>query len=724
MEDIFASLNPKQSEAVRTTEGRVRIIAGAGSGKTRVLAHRYAYIVNELGIDPANILCMTFTNKAAQEMKTRIGKLVATAHVNDFVCTIHGFCVKVLRREIHRLGYPKTFSIIDEEDCKTLAKQVMEEKGLDRTEVTTTQFLKGVAFYKSQKDNDYIGNIILGKDVPSPDSISEPERFVQLQVKGFMLDFQDIIAFTLYIFEHFNDAKRYWQDLLNYIMVDEVQDCSKTDWQIIETLTEGHGNLFIVGDPDQAIYEWRGAKPDYFNQFKADNDIILNQNYRSTPNILDVANSVIRYNQNRIPKNLFTNNPKDKIALYHHSKTEQDEGNWISKQIQRLAKRGCNFSDIAILYRSSYQSREIEQALLRNHIKYTVWGGIRFFERKEIKDAISYLRMVAYQDDLSFIRVINTPSRKFGKVSLRNLQELAKKEGASLYDTLYKHIKDKDFNKEPIFNFIKLIESCRELQSSIKPSDLLELLLQQSGLKEQLRKDEDEERLENLAELMNAILHYEKANEHEQISLETYLQDIALYTNADYKDDGDTVRLMTIHQSKGLEFPYVFVCGLTEGAFPSHKSIRERKRSAEEEERRLMYVAITRAEKALFLTDSEGFDYTRKTSKLPSRFITEITDGLIKIEGNIDRSLFMKTRFLADKLCQELAYSPSTLCHASADSFFSETTDKGTPLQPVDTVNHKVFGKGVILEYLPSKESFKIDFNGAVRFIRADFFNR
>lgn len=203
MEDIFASLNSKQSEAVKTTEGRVRIIAGAGSGKTRVLAHRYAYIVNELGVDPANILCMTFTNKAAQEMKTRIGKLVATAHVNDFVCTIHGFCVKILRREIHRLGYPKTFGIIDEEDCKTLAKQVMEEKGLDRTEVTTTQFLKRVAFYKSQKDNDYIGNIILGKNVPSPDSISEPERFVQLQVKGFMLDFQDIIAFTLYIFEHF-----------------------------------------------------------------------------------------------------------------------------------------------------------------------------------------------------------------------------------------------------------------------------------------------------------------------------------------------------------------------------------------------------------------------------------------------------------------------------------------------------------------------------------------
>ena len=723
MDNIFESLNSKQAEAVRATEGRVRIVAGAGSGKTRVLAHRYAYIVNELGIDPANILCMTFTNKAAQEMKKRIAKLVTTAHVNDFVCTIHGFCVKVLRREIHRIGYPRNFKIIDEEDCKALAKQVMEEMGLDRTEVTTTQFLKSVAFYKAQKDNDYIGNIILGKHIPPPEEISQPERYVQLQLKGFMLDFQDLIAFTIYIFDHFEEAKRYWQNLLNYIMVDEVQDCSKTDWQIIDVLAEGHDNLFIVGDPDQAIYEWRGAKPDYFNQFKADTDIILNQNYRSTPNILDVANSVIKYNQNRIPKDLFTNNPKDKIALYHHAETEKDEGNWICKQILQIVQKGCSYSDIAILYRASYQSREIEQALLRNHVKYTVWGGIRFFERKEIKDALSYLRLVAYQDDdLAFTRVINTPSRKFGKVSLNNLIKLAKLENASLYETLKLHLHQKEFHKEPLIRFVHLIESSRELQSSMKISDLLDHLLQESGLKEELRMDEDEERLENVAELMNAIQHYEKANEHEQISLITYLQDIALYTNADYKNDGDTVRLMTIHQSKGLEFPYVFVCGLTEGIFPSHKSIRERKRSAEEEERRLMYVAITRAEKALFLTDSEGFDYTRKSSRYPSRFITEITEGLIKIDGHIDPSLFLQTKYLADKLCQEMAYAPST-ANYNSPSDSSNTADKDI-LKPGDTVTHKVFGRGTILEYIESKGTYKIDFNSSIKFIRADFFSK
>lgn len=713
MDDIFKSLNSKQAEAVRATEGRVRIVAGAGSGKTRVLAHRYAYIVNELGVDPANILCMTFTNKAAQEMKTRIAKMVHAAHVNDFVCTIHGFCVKVLRKEIHRIGFPKNFSIIDEEDTKSLAKQVMEERGLDRSAATVKQFLKGVqafkyqSFYKAQIS--YIDGIILNKKSPE-EEINEEERFIQLQLKAFSLDFNDIILFTLYIFKNYSEALDYWRKQLNYIMVDEVQDCSNTDWEIINIISKEYNNLFIVGDPDQAIYEWRGAKPQYFIDFPADTDIILNENYRSTPDILNVANSVIANNKNRIPKDLFTQKQHDQIAIHHHAKSEKDECDWIAKQIEILTKNGCVNSDIAILFRASFQSREIEQALLRKHIKYVVWGGIRFFERKEIKDSLAYLRLVAYQDDLSFIRVINTPSRKFGKAKLAKLQVLAKEEGSTLYTTLRNHIQDKDFNKESISKFVEMIEDCRRVKDSTNISDLLEYLLLESGLKDLIREDEDEDRLENVQELSNSIMYYEKVNVNEEITLETYLQDIALYTNADYKEDGETVKLMTIHQSKGLEFPYIFICGASEGIFPSHRAIRERKIAALEEERRLMYVAITRAEKAVFLTESEGFDYIHKSPRCPSRFLMEIDPKIVKIDGDISPEIWQSTKDLVRKLDEEIASS-------------NIPEDDDEQLQPGDSVTHKIFGKGTILEYDENRDSFKIDFNGSVRFIRADFFN-
>ena len=714
MDNIFSTLNDRQADAVRATEGHVRIVAGAGSGKTRVLAHRYAYLVNEMGIDPANILCMTFTNKAAKEMKTRIAKMVHAEHVNDLVCTIHGFCVKVLRREIHRIGYPKNFNIIDEEDVKSLAKQVMEELGLERTAATVKQYLNGVQKYKYdtfyKTPLSYIDSIILNQKPPEEET-NDVERFIKLQLKAFSLDFNDIILFALHILKKHADAREYWQKQLNYIMVDEVQDCSTTDWEIINLIAQKYQNLFIVGDPDQAIYEWRGAKPKSFIDFPADTDIILNENYRSTPDILNVANSIIAHNKNRIPKDLFTQKPKEQIAVHHHAKSEKEECDWIATQINLLTKNGCKNSDIAILYRASFQSREIEQALLRKHVKYVVWGGVRFFERKEIKDALAYLRLVAYQDDLSFKRVINTPSRKFGKAKLEKLQTLAKQENTTLYATLKKHLLEKDFNKEPITAFVNMIEDCIKAKDNTKTSDMLEYLLQESGLKNLLREDKDEDRLENVQELASSILHYEKTNINEEISLDTYLQDIALYTNADYKEDGDTVKLMTIHQSKGLEFPFVFVCGVTEGIFPSHRSIRERRMAALEEERRLMYVAITRAEKAVFLTESEGFDFTQKTTRCPSRFLMEIDRNTIKVEGNIPPEIWQGTLNMVRMLDSEInsQYSPD------------DNDQDENYLKPGNTVTHKILGEGTILEYDEERDSYSIDFNGSIRFIRADF---
>ena len=333
------NLNEKQKAAVIATEGKVCVIAGAGSGKTRVIAHRYAYLVNELGIDPANILCMTFTNKAAQEMKTRIASLVHRGNVNDFVCTIHGFCVKFLRREIHRIGYPKNFIIIDTEDAKSLALQVMEEMHLDTNKTTVKKVLGEIGYEKRTSGSAYIENIILPTAQLDASKIDVFTRYNQYQLKSFALDFDDIIQFTLYIMEHFNDALKYWQDKMNYVMVDEVQDCSKSDWRIINYLHAKYGNLFIVGDPDQCIYEWRGASPDGLVHFRADTNIILNENYRSTPNILDVANSIIAHNENRIPKDLFTHKPSSRVAIHFHGKNEIEEADWIANQIDNLKKR-------------------------------------------------------------------------------------------------------------------------------------------------------------------------------------------------------------------------------------------------------------------------------------------------------------------------------------------------------------------------------------------------
>lgn len=705
MNKILESLNNKQIEAVETTEGKVRVVAGAGSGKTRVLAHRYAYLVNELGIDPGNILCMTFTNKAAREMKVRISKLVHRAHVNDLVCTIHGFCVKFLRRDIHRIGYPSNFIITDEEDNKLLAKQVITEYQLDTKNITVKKFLSDVQTFKASYP--YIESFILPESNHSADRIQVEYiiRYIQLQQKNYMLDFNDLIYFTIYIMEHHEEPLTYWQRKLNYIMVDEAQDCSSSDWTIINHLKGCYENLFIVGDPDQCIYEWRGAKPDGFLSFPAETDIILNQNYRSTPNILDVANSIIAHNENRIPKDLFTKTAYSRITIHYHAPSDDKEGDWIASQIEKLSENGMNYCDFAILYRASYLSRKIEQALLKKHIKYVVWGGIRFFERREIKDILAYFRLIAYkQDDLSFKRIINTPSRRFGNVSMARLQEQAEIENLSLYDTLHKNVKANIFDKPSIVGFIRLIDELTEKSKYMSVSDLFDLVLKDSGLEDMYRTEADNERLENIAELKQSIKEYEIVNaEEDEINLETYLQDIALYTNADYKNDGETVKLMTIHQSKGLEFPVVFVCGLSEGIFPSHRTIRERKKNGEEEERRLMYVAVTRAEQALFLTESEGYNAVTRTDKFPSRFIREIKESLLEIEGDLTKEQMAELFDGTKQLIEDLNDDTSPVNY-----------------QVGDKVAHKIFGFGQIIEE-SSNTSYKVRFAKGDRFIQSNF---
>ena len=690
-------LNGKQQEAVEATEGRVRVVAGAGSGKTRVIAHRYAYLVNEIGISPGNILCLTFTNKAAQEMKKRISGMVDRGSVNDFICTIHSFCAKFLRQEIYRIGYPKNFTIIDEEDAKQLAKQAMIEFDIDRKKITAERFLKGVAALKGYEPTHYIQRHLLPNSSSfAPDATV---RYLRLQLKHFALDYDDLLYFTLYILNHFPDARKYWTEKLNYLMVDEVQDCTGDDWKLLYALTQHHGNLFIVGDPDQAIYEWRGANPKIFVDFKAHIDIILNQNYRSTPDILDVANRIIENNKNRVPKDLFTIKLNERQPVHLHSKSDREEADFIASRIEEGIKEGMSPNQFAVLYRSSFLSRQVEQALLKRKLPYTVWGGVRFFERKEIKDALAYLRLVASEeDDISFRRIINLPARKFGDTSLKTLVKIAEEEGTPLMTALRRHIGEKPFNKPTLTAFLNLIDGARERVPLMRVSDLTDWILKESGLGDLYRNDEEEERLENIAELVNSMKEFESGRIDEgDADLISYLQEVSLFTNVDRTLDSEKVRLMTIHQSKGLEFPEVFVIGLTEGIFPNHRSIRERREDGEEEERRLMYVAVTRAEKMLWLCESEGYMNDTGALKYPSRFFSEVPDWMLKLEGVMDPTLMEGTKQMVAMLREELGGN----------------TEK--PLANGTRVSHKVFGEGVIEAYDASSKSYKVRFGDTTR---------
>ncbi|MDE6010743.1 MAG: ATP-dependent helicase [Muribaculaceae bacterium] len=695
---VFSNLNPRQAEAVETTEGRVRIVAGAGSGKTRVLAHRFAHLVNNLGIDPGNILCMTFTNKAAAEMRTRIARMVSAGNANDFVCTIHGFCVKVLRRDIYRLGFPANFTILDDGDTEQLAKQVLELHGMDRTQKTVRLLTRGVAHHKFDVCPDYIDRYMLPSSPRFRDTrgLDEVESYIHYQALNYCLDFDDLVLFTLYLFKRFPEVREYWQDTLNYVMVDEVQDCNAYDWKIIRLVSGKYRNLFVVGDPDQAIYEWRGARPSEFVDWEADRTVILDENYRSTPDILSVANAVISNNRHRIPKELFTRRPAGVRGVHLHAPNEGKEARMICREIEKLHKEGAPYSDFAILYRASHLTRSLEQELLHRRIPYVIWGGVRFFERREIKDSLAYLRLVAQNDNLSFARIVNVPSRRFGRTSLNKIREYSRQERRPCFEVLKDHLEEWQGTRayKPLKDFIALIESARGEMMSTTVSELLNKILKDSGLTQMIREDPETERLENVEELLSSIRHYEACREPDEISVPGYLQDISLFTNADYRADSESVKLMTIHQAKGLEFPVVFVSGLSEGIFPSHRSLRERRLAALEEERRLMYVAVTRAERRLYLSESEGFNFQTSADKFPSRFLAEIPENLLLREGKMDRTLWDGSRMLARAIDAEVGIRP----REDASAPVASSSLGPAPFKPGDRVTHKFFGEGVILE--------------------------
>lgn len=688
MDNIFNGLNQKQIEAVKEVEGRIRVIAGPGAGKTKCMVHHYAFLVQELGINPSNILAITFTNKTANELKARIDALLGNNSTNDFICTIHSLCVKILRSEIYRIAYPRNFTISDDTDCKDLASKVLEDLEIDKEEMTANSLLHEVASYKAR--TNYIGDIVLDDNIDSRNAVI---RYIQYQRKYFYLDFDDLLYFALYILNSYKDALDKWQRF-EYILLDEAHDCNPTDYQIMNLLSEKYGNLYTVFDIDQCIYEFRASDPNLLLKFKSDSDVTLEQNYRSTQSILDVANSVIKHNQKRIDKTMFTENAKGIKPIHYHGDNEQMEAKWIVDEVKQLVADGKKYSDIAILYRASFISRTIEQELLKNNITYTIWGGVRFYDRKEVKDMLSYLKVVSNGDDMAFERIINTPSRKFGKVTLSRLRSLPIDENTTLYDTLKKHIKDKDFQKEPIIRFVEMIEFCRKHKDDYSISDILDELLVKSGLKKLYKNDSDQERLDNINELISSVKEYEKSNVNEEVlTIDTYLQDISLFTNMDRSNDENNIKLMTIHQSKGLEFPIVFVCGINEGTFPSARTIRERHDNGLEEERRIFYVAITRAMDKLYLTESGGYNFITSNNKEPSRFFDEIDKGLVD-EVN----------------CKKKEYTRYNNNYGKYNRYSNNnvTFDVG------EIAMHTYFGKGEIIK-INGDNSYMVDFGDKIR---------
>jgi len=712
---LFDDLNEKQIEAVKFTEGFVRVVAGAGSGKTRLLVSRYAYLVDYLGINPSNILCVTFTNRASREMKVRIKKLLNFTTLNDFICTYHALCVRVLREDINKINYPKSFLIADTEDQKSILKEVYENLNLTSTNLTYKRALKAIGKFKNTYP--YIVNLIIPsvtKQVINKDESTLEDtitmEYIRLQKKYFALDFQDLIFFTDYIFKTYKNIRLKWSNKFHYIMVDETQDNSIMQWSLLEYLSGTHQNVFVVGDPDQSIYEWRYANPDYFvNLEKYYNPLktfTLEQNYRSTNQILKVANNLIIKNKNRLEKNMYTTNPLTSRIVYYHAKSEPEESKWVVKKIIELMERGYEHKDIAILYRANYISRVFEQNLIELEVPYVIYGGIRFFERREIKDALSYLKVIAQNDDISFLRVINTPKRRLGKVFINKVKEFAKEDGNTLYEATRNHLSELD--NPSATKFIKIIEEHKGRVNSTRISDLLQSIMEKTGLLESIRLDGEDERIENINELFQSIKYYEEENSNEEnISLINYLQDIALYTNIDYKNDKNYIKLMTIHQAKGLEFKAVFVVGMSEGVIPNHRSLRERKNKALEEERRLAYVAMTRAERALYLTESEGFS-NQTGIKYPSRFLLEIKKELLDYEGEMDNEIITQAKSMISQ-------------------FDAQNNTYKNDLQVFeirDLVYHPVFGKGEIIDIdTENNPHYDIKFEelDTVKPIRLDF---
>ena len=702
MEDILRGLNPEQLEAVTTTEGFVRVVAGAGSGKTRALARRFAYLVCELGVTPGSILCVTFTNKSAGEMRQRIRALTGDSDTGH-ICTFHSFCVTVLQEDSHAVSYPKSFLVLDNSDIDAMLARIYEERGLTLRHMTYSDARDMIEIRKGIEDPEYYLDMI-DMDLDTlrkkyMDAVSTRDiifyGYLYEEKKCFGLDYNDLIFFTLYIFEQNHEIRRKWQERLQYIMVDEFQDIDKPQYRLMRALCGYHKNLFIVGDPDQTIYTWRGASVkfllDFDREFPGTRTIMMMRNYRSTPEILAAANSLIDKNRNRVKKELIPTLPSGASVTWLHCESPEAEAAAIAGRIAELHEGGVPYRDIALLYRAHYVTRSIEEVFLRLKLPYVIYSGVQFFARAEVKDALSYLRLLAYRDDLSFLRVANVPRRNLGRRRMEYLREYAVKNSCTLYDALCRCLDDELFRGTRARRLVALVE---ELSAGCEGRSIAELLsevLNRSGYEEYLRTEGSQERLDNLAELKQSVRDYEETG-GEECTLTHYLAHVALFTNSDADTGKDAVKLMTVHAAKGLEFPHVFLCCLNEGILPSQKTDSP---EGMEEERRLAFVALTRAQKSLTLSDCEGRAHNG-APRYPSRFLLEIEKDLLVCDGRPRDSLVAEARdYIAsnERRLSGAAQEPEAL------------------FSPGARVHHAAFGAGTVLEVDTKRSVYVIQFD-------------
>ncbi len=692
-------LNPAQLEAVTTTEGFVRVIAGAGSGKTRALTRRFAFLVNELGILPGNILCVTFTNKAANEMRRRIHSLTGdndTGYINTF----HGFCVSVLQEDSFAVSFPKSFLVLDNSDIDDMLRIIYDERGFTLRDMTFAQARDMIEIQKLFKKPEYYLDLIglsleaLREKYEKAEGVKDVIFYGYLYQakKCFGLDYNDLIKFTLYIFRENADIRLKWQKRLEYIMIDEFQDIDMLQYELMEALCGYHKNLFIVGDPDQTIYTWRGADVKYLLDFDRGHPgtktIMMMQNYRSTPQIISAANSLIDKNRARIKKDLIPVLPDGESVLCHHAKNAEAEAEWIAYRAHELHDQGVSYRDMAVLYRAHHVTRSLEEVFRRRELPYAIYSGVQFFGRAEIKDALSYLRMAAYKDDLSFRRVANVPKRNLGERRMRFLEDYAARESCTLYDALRRNLEGELFKGTKAAKFVRLIEDFSASCAEQPVSELLADMLDKSGYEAMLRTEGSQERLDNLAELKQSVYEYETSC-GEEATLVHYLAHVALFTNADAETEGERVKLMTVHAAKGLEFPCVFLCGMNEGTFPTR---RTGTLPAMEEERRLAFVAMTRAEKRLFLSEAEGRDLDG-SPRYPSRFLLDIDPALLSYDGTPREDLISDAR----------GYITANENRLSAGEF--------QPFPVGQRVSHAILGPGTVMEIDADKGAHLVKFD-------------
>lgn len=736
MQSALARMNDKQREAVLATEGPVLVMAGAGSGKTRVLTHRVAYLIEEKNVLPWHILAITFTNKAAREMKERIGKLLGESANDIWVSTFHALCVRILRRDIDKLGFNTAFTIADPGEQRTLMKRICEELNIDTKKFDPRQLLSAI----SNAKNAMLTPEEYEKRYQDPfrKMVGRAYRVYQRELEtNQTLDFDDLIMKTIQLFKADPATLQYYQDKFQYIHVDEYQDTNDAQYELVHMLADGYHNLCVVGDADQSIYGWRGANMNNILNFEKDypnaTTIMLEQNYRSTQTILNAANEVIANNLKRKDKNLWTENGQGDKISYYRAQSEHDEAYYVVKKIQeQMREHGYKYGDFAVLYRTNAQSRVIEETFLKSSVPYTMVGGHKFYDRKEVRDILAYLTLVANPNDsMSFERVVNTPKRGIGPTSLDKLRQFAASTNSSLLTATQNIMMANDIStsvRNKLDGFAQEMTAIQEQADNLSITELTDLILDKTGYRKALQDEAEkslqaQSRLDNLDEFKSVTQEFDKNNADDaanaQEKLTRFLTDLALVSpQDDIEDQENTVTLMTLHAAKGLEFPVVFLIGMEQSIFPMARALNNEEE--EEEERRLAYVGITRAQKKLFLTNAMSRVLYGRIQRNPeSEFIDEINDDLLEF----DNSQSMRTPFGSgrsgynQRAATATTYRSGSTSHhsyASAGKRVAPKTNTGTGADKQswsagDKVKHKKWGIGTVVAVNGTGSDMELD---------------